>query len=175
VPHVEQLLQLRRIGRRGNAPGQNVVVAEALANLALLALSAPVSLVAAIAIKLETPGPIFFRQWRTGFGGEKFPLLKPRTMRKDAEGLKAPLRPLSHHGPNSADLEIRNHPQVTFVGRVLRRLSLDELTNLFNVLARQMSLVGPLDARHIRNQSLLLDLKILLLTPIRVLRGRGAH
>ena len=184
----------------------------------LLTLSAPVFLVAAIAIKLETAGPIFFRQWRTGFGGQRFLLLKFRTMRKDADALKESLRLLNHHGPNSPDFKIRRHPQVTPVGWVLRRLSLDELPNLINVLAGQMSLVGPrptsfdirsyeerhlvrltvppgltglwqisgrgdvdfdrrveLDSRYVRNQSLLLDLKILLLTPIRVLRGRGAY
>lgn len=184
----------------------------------LLTLGAPVFLLAAIAIKLETPGPIFYRQWRTGFGGERFRLLKFRTMRKDADELKESLRPLSHHGPNSPDFKIRRHPQVTPVGWILRRLSLDELPNLINVLTGQMSLVGPrptsfdvcryedrhlvrlavppgvtglwqisgrgdvdfdgrveLDLHYIRNQSILLDLKILFLTPIQVLRGRGAY
>ena len=211
-------------GRVANSPPRPWCLSRAkrtvdlLGAAVLLVLSAPVFLFAAIAIKLATPGPIFFRQWRTGFRGERFLLLKFRTMREDADDLKESLRLLNHHGPNSPDFKIRNHPQVTPVGRVLRRLSLDELPNLLNVLAGQMSLVGPrptsfdicsyedrhlvrltvppgltglwqisgrgdvdfdgrveLDSRYIQNQSPLLDLKILILTPMRVLWGRGAY
>lgn len=115
---------------------------------ALRALSAPVLLVAAIAIKLETSGPIFFRQWRMGFGGERFLLLRRRTTRKDAEGLKESLRQLSHYGPTSPDFKIRNHPQVTSVGRILRRLSLDELPE------RTQNIVHELEPPDLRNQRL---------------------
>lgn len=109
----------------------------------LLALVSPLFLIAAVAIKLDTPGPVFYRQWRTGYGGKRFQLFKFRTMRKDADQLKDSLRALNHHGPDSPDFKIRNDPRVTTVGRTLRRMSLDEFPNLWNVLRGDMSIVGP--------------------------------
>ena len=109
----------------------------------LLALSSPILLVAAVAIKLTSPGPVFFRQWRTGLAGRRFKIFKLRTMRQDADQMKESLRALSHHGPNSPDFKVRNDPRITPVGWILRKLSLDELPNFINVVRGEMSLVGP--------------------------------
>lgn len=184
----------------------------------LLILASPFFLAAAVAIKVDSPGPVFYRQRRTGYEGRRFLMYKFRTMRKDADQLKESLKALNHHGPNSPDFKIRNDPRVTNVGRYLRRSSLDEVPNLINVIRGEMSIVGPrptsfdvdryaewhlarltvpsgitglwqisgrsdvdfddrvqLDCRYIREQSILLDLKILALTPWRVLTGRGAY
>ena len=184
----------------------------------LIALSAPILLVAAGAIKITSPGPVMFRQWRTGYAGRRFRIYKLRTMRRDAERLKAAVMALNHHASGSPDFKARNDPRVTLIGRVLRKLSLDELPNLFNVIEGDMSLVGPrptsfaidayntehlarlsvppgltglwqisgrsdldfdkrleLDQRYIQEQSFAQDAKILMLTPFRVLGGRGAY
>jgi lipopolysaccharide/colanic/teichoic acid biosynthesis glycosyltransferase len=106
-------------------------------------MTSPILLLAALAIKLNSPGPVIFRQWRTGLGGRRFMICKLRTMRQDADRLKGSLRSLNHHASNSPDFKIRNDPRVTGVGKILRRTSLDELPNLFNVLWGDMSLVGP--------------------------------
>lgn len=97
----------------------------------------------ALLIKLDSPGPVFFWQRRTGYRGRRFRMLKLRTMHVDAEARKAELRGLSHHGTSSPDFKLRDDPRVTRVGRVLRRYSLDELPNLYNVLIGELSLVGP--------------------------------
>ncbi|HXB14284.1 MAG TPA: sugar transferase [Solirubrobacteraceae bacterium] len=96
-----------------------------------LALAAPVLAVAALAIRLESPGAVIFRQRRVGRGGEPFDVLKLRTMVQDAEHIGAGL------AIDAGD------PRVTRVGAILRRTSLDELPNLLNVLSGEMSLIGP--------------------------------
>jgi lipopolysaccharide/colanic/teichoic acid biosynthesis glycosyltransferase len=108
----------------------------------LIVLS-PLMVVIAVAIKLDQPGPVLFRQWRTGLAARRFQMMKFRTMRQNAEQEKAALRALNQHGPHSPDFKIREDPRVTRVGRFLRRTSLDELPNLLNVLRGEMSLVGP--------------------------------
>jgi len=107
--------------------------------LALIAV-APVMAIIAIAIRLDSPGPGLFRQSRIGRGGKPFEILKFRTMVDGADGLKDGLRHL-----NEADglFKIDGDPRITRVGRTLRRTSLDELPQLFNVLLGHMSLVGP--------------------------------
>ncbi len=96
-----------------------------------LLLASPVLLVAAVAIRLESPGSVFYRQMRVGKDGVPFELWKLRTMVEGAE----------HQG---AGLYIEDRdPRITRVGRFLRRFSLDELPNLFNVLQGEMSVVGP--------------------------------
>ena len=102
----------------------------ALAGLGL-ALGAPVLAAAAIAIRLESPGPVLYRQRRVGRHGEPFELYKLRTMVSGAEHVGARL------AVNEGD------PRITRVGAVLRRLSLDELPNLVNVLRGEMAVVGP--------------------------------
>ena len=111
-----------------------------LASLACVALSL-VLIAIALAIKLDSPGPVFFRQERVGRDGRRFAMLKFRSMRLDAERYLAALR--EQNEATGPLFKMRNDPRVTRVGRVLRRLSLDELPQLFNVLRGEMSLVGP--------------------------------
>jgi exopolysaccharide biosynthesis polyprenyl glycosylphosphotransferase len=104
-------------------------------------LCAPLLLAIALAIKVTSSGPVFFRQERVGLGGRTFSMLKFRSMRQGAEEECAGLVHLNvHDGPL---FKIRNDPRVTAVGRWLRRHSLDELPQLWNVVRGSMSLVGP--------------------------------
>jgi exopolysaccharide biosynthesis polyprenyl glycosylphosphotransferase len=108
---------------------------------AALVLSAPVSLLVALAIKLDSPGPVLFVQERVGFGGRRFRFYKFRTMVVDAEERQAKLEQLNEAtGPI---FKIREDPRITRVGAVIRKLSLDELPQFVNVLRGDMSLVGP--------------------------------
>ena len=109
-------------------------------SLALVVL-APLFLIIAIAIKLESRGPVFFGQERVGFGRRKFRMWKFRSMVRDAEARLPALETLNE--VQGAAFKIKNDPRVTRVGRVLRKSSLDEVPQLFNVLAGEMSLVGP--------------------------------
>lgn len=106
----------------------------------LLALF-PVFTVIAAAIKLDSPGPIFFRQTRCGKGGREFSMYKFRTMVTDADHIKKSL--LERNEVDGPMFKLENDPRVTKVGQFLRRTSLDELPQLFNVLKGDMSLVGP--------------------------------
>jgi exopolysaccharide biosynthesis polyprenyl glycosylphosphotransferase len=109
--------------------------------LGLLVLSLPVQLLAACAIKLSSPGPVLFRQTRCGLNGRHFTLTKFRTMVSDAEQRRAEVAPLNEmDGPV---FKSRTDPRLTSVGRLLRRFSVDELPQLWNVLVGDMSLVGP--------------------------------
>jgi exopolysaccharide biosynthesis polyprenyl glycosylphosphotransferase len=105
-----------------------------------LLVTAPLMALVAVAIKLDSPGPVFFRQRRVGRDGQEFEIVKFRTMVDGADLQKADLR-----DQNQAQglFKIDNDPRVTRVGRLLRRASLDELPQLWNVLRGQMSLVGP--------------------------------
>ena len=101
----------------------------------------PVMAMIAVAIVVDSPGPVFFVQQRTGRGGRRFPMLKFRTMVRNAEELKASLAHLSIVPP--PDFKVIDDPRITRVGKVLRAASLDELPQLLNVLVGHMSLVGP--------------------------------
>jgi lipopolysaccharide/colanic/teichoic acid biosynthesis glycosyltransferase len=92
-------------------------------------------------IWLNNPGPVLFRQPRTGKGGRRFIMYKFRTMVTNAEELKLKYAHLNEL--NWPDFKITNDPRVTWMGRFLRKTSLDELPQLFNVLKGEMSLVGP--------------------------------
>jgi lipopolysaccharide/colanic/teichoic acid biosynthesis glycosyltransferase len=106
-----------------------------------LVVLSPVLLVLGLATKLTSRGPILFVQERCGLGGRKFRFYKVRTMVKDAEDRKGALEHLNEMtGPI---FKIRRDPRMTALGRVLRKLSLDELPQLWNVLRGDMSLVGP--------------------------------
>lgn len=106
-----------------------------------LVLAAPILAVAALAIKIDSPGPVFHRAIRVGRGGHKFTFLKLRSMRVGAEELRGLLQHLNQaQGPA---FKLQNDPRVTRVGRWLRKLSLDELPQLVHVLQGHMSLVGP--------------------------------
>ena len=107
----------------------------------LLALLSPVLLAAALAVKLHDRGPVLFRQPRVGRDGRLFPMLKFRSMVTDAESRLADLAHLNES--DGVLFKIRRDPRVTPVGRFLRKYSIDELPQLFNVLRGQMSLVGP--------------------------------
>jgi exopolysaccharide biosynthesis polyprenyl glycosylphosphotransferase len=111
-----------------------------------LILLAPLFGLIAWAIKLDSQGPVFFRQRRMGGDGGPFRILKFRTMVADAEERKAALGYLNKHATPGSDprmFKIPNDPRITKVGAVLRRYSLDELPQLINVLRGEMSLVGP--------------------------------
>jgi lipopolysaccharide/colanic/teichoic acid biosynthesis glycosyltransferase len=104
---------------------------DVLVSACVLALSSPVLAIAAVAIRLESPGPVIYRQRRSGLHGDEFDVLKLRTMVDGAE----------HKGAGLAINE--NDSRITRVGALLRRSSLDELPNLVNVLRGEMSLIGP--------------------------------
>ena len=107
-----------------------------------LVLLFPLMVIVALLIKLDSPGPVLFRQRRIGFGGRRFSCLKFRTMVPDAEN-----RMLELEARNEAAcgvlFKIKHDPRVTPLGRLLRRTSIDELPQLWNVLVGEMSLVGP--------------------------------
>ncbi|MCL7425874.1 sugar transferase [Streptomyces sp. YS415] len=107
-----------------------------------LLLLAPLMLILAALIRLDSPGPALFKHCRIGLRGEEFTLLKFRTMHQDAEQRKGELSALNQYG-NGALFKIVDDPRVTRVGAFLRRWSLDELPQLLNVVAGRMSLVGP--------------------------------
>lgn len=95
----------------------------------------------ALAVRIDSPGAAFFSQWRTGRDGRRFRMWKLRTMVANAEELKAELAHLNVLP--APDFKIPDDPRITRVGRFLRRTSLDELPQIFNVLRGDMSLVGP--------------------------------
>ena len=187
-----------------------------LLSLAALPVVLPLGLITAAVIKLDSEGPVFFKQSRIGRGGKLFTLYKFRSMFKDAD---EKLDELDHLNEAAGPIfKIRRDPRITRMGGLLRKSSLDELPQIINVLRGEMSLVGPrpplpreverydshqlgrlavkpgltclwqvqgrsnipfdkwveLDLEYIRNQSLWLDLKILLKTIPAVLRGTGA-
>jgi exopolysaccharide biosynthesis polyprenyl glycosylphosphotransferase len=185
--------------------------------LGLVALT-PLFLAVAALIKLDSPGPVLYRQRRTGLGGRPFRILKFRTMQDGAHAQQGDLKHLSR-ARDPRIFKMPADPRVSRVGRWLRRWAIDELPQLWNVLTGEMSLVGPrpfvetdfscyamhhfhrlgakpgitglwqvkrrsdtvdfeevieLDTQYIREWSLLLDAKILLITLPAVIRGRGA-
>ncbi len=110
-------------------------------SILLLVLLAPVLAVTALAVAASSPGPIFYRQSRVGQHGIPFRMLKFRSMYRDADQRLEELQSLNEcSGPV---FKLRNDPRVTPVGRLIRRFSIDELPQLWNVLRGQMSLVGP--------------------------------
>jgi lipopolysaccharide/colanic/teichoic acid biosynthesis glycosyltransferase len=184
-----------------------------IGTIALVVLT-PVLILSALAIFVDSPGPVFFMHARTGRHGRRFRMIKFRTMVANAEELKETVAHLNVLPP--PDFKIPNDPRVTRVGRFLRATSLDELPQLFNVLRGDMALVGPrptaippsrwtlwhtqrlevtpgltglwqiegravttfderlrLDLQYVRNMSLLMDLRLLLLTVPAVIRRTG--
>jgi exopolysaccharide biosynthesis polyprenyl glycosylphosphotransferase len=108
---------------------------------AALVLTAPIIVITALAIKLDSPGPVFFRQTRVGKNGRHFACYKFRSMHTNAEAMKALLA-----AQNEADgpvFKMKRDPRVTRVGAIIRKFSIDELPQLLNVLKGEMSLVGP--------------------------------
>ena len=113
----------------------------AVAGTALIALF-PCFAIVGLLIKLTDGGPIFFWQTRVGLWGAEFPFPKFRSMVVNAEQLKAALLSQSHHEA-SVTFKMRNDPRITWIGRIIRKLSIDELPQLWCVLKGEMSLVGP--------------------------------
>ncbi|GID94404.1 sugar transferase [Amorphoplanes digitatis] len=109
--------------------------------LALLIVFGPLLLAVALCVRLTSRGPVLFRQVRVGRDGSEFRIFKFRSMYVDAEARLAELRHLNEH--DGVLFKIRDDPRVTPIGRWLRRLSLDELPQLLNVVSGRMSLVGP--------------------------------
>ncbi len=113
------------------------LIAASLIMLAIL----PVMIVVAIAIRLDSQGPVFFRQLRVGENGRMFKMFKFRSMVVNAEALQAKINQIDDNG--NIIHKTRNDPRVTKVGRILRKTSLDELPQFINVIKGEMSLVGP--------------------------------
>jgi exopolysaccharide biosynthesis polyprenyl glycosylphosphotransferase len=143
--NVEDLGGVPLIGVRSVAISKGALFVKRLIDVTLatmgLLLGAPLFLLIALAIRLDSPGPIIFRQTRVGLRGRHFEMYKFRSMHVGAEKQQDMLAEL-----NEADgpiFKIREDPRLTRVGRILRRLSLDELPQLVNVLRGEMSLIGP--------------------------------
>jgi lipopolysaccharide/colanic/teichoic acid biosynthesis glycosyltransferase len=192
--------------------------------LTALVLMAPVWALAALAVRLSSPGPVLYRQERVGLGGKTFTLLKLRTMTANCDQalhrafVTSMIRSPSLDAPVDGMYKLTDDPRVTSVGRWLRKTSIDELPQLINVLRGEMSIVGPrpplayeveayapwqlerlsarpgitgawqvggrnrlsyvemcrLDIEYIRHWSLRNDLRIVVRTPLALLRVGGA-
>ena len=132
MPHLLSLRRRYMIGKRVF----DLAVCLVFLPFIVLAIAA-----CALAIRIDSPGPIFFKQERTGRHGHRFRMYKFRTMVTNAEELKASLEHLSI--VPAPDFKMLHDPRITRVGRFLRKTSLDELPQLLNVLRGEMSLVGP--------------------------------
>ncbi|MFQ5627681.1 MAG: sugar transferase [bacterium] len=220
-PYPKLPLQYRQLAEWDDSDGRENYLKmkrlfDIVVGLAALLFILPIMAICAIAIKLDSPGPFFFFQMRTGQGGRRFKMYKLRTMVRNAEKLKEKYKHLNTQ--SFPDFKIAEDPRITYVGRFLRKTSLDELPQIFNVLKGDMSLVGPrptsfhsstyhlwhterleakpgvtglwqvlgrdeidfddrvrLDIVYSRNQSLKMDVKILMKTFGAVVGGRGAH
>jgi len=102
----------------------------------------PVFVIVALAVRLDSPGSVIFRQKRVGLNGDEFTMFKFRSMYADAEARLAEIAHLDEHGTGQL-FKVKNDPRITRVGAFIRRYSVDELPQLFNVVRGEMSLVGP--------------------------------
>ncbi|MDE3077733.1 MAG: exopolysaccharide biosynthesis polyprenyl glycosylphosphotransferase [Chloroflexota bacterium] len=130
--------------RESAIAGSNFVIKRALdivVSALLLILAIPIWLIVALAIKLDSPGPVLYRQIRVGKDGKHFNFFKFRSMRVGAEDEWHDLH--AYNETEGPILKIRNDPRLTRTGRIIRRTSIDELPQLWNVLRGEMSLVGP--------------------------------
>ena len=116
-------------------------IVDLLIVLPLVILAMPVLMLIALLVRLDSPGPVLFRQTRVGAGGEEFRMLKFRTMVADAEERRAEVP--AGHEVNAILFKVKGDPRITRLGKHLRRYSLDELPQLLNILGGTMSLVGP--------------------------------
>jgi len=128
-----------RLSRRNYARAKRAI--DLAVALALLPFVLVVTGLCMIAIRLDSPGPALLRQPRTGKGGRRFLMFKLRTMVRNAHELKALYMHLNEH--TYPDFKITNDPRMTRCGRVLRKLSFDELPQILNVITGDMTLVGP--------------------------------
>lgn len=118
-------------------------VFDVVGSLTLIVLFSPVLLAVGVAIKATSKGPVFFRQDRVGINGETFRMIKFRSMVIDAESRLETLKSEQRDAGNQVLFKMKNDPRITPVGKFIRRFSIDELPQLFNVVAGSMSLVGP--------------------------------
>ena len=149
-PHVNSEIYLDRLGRTplltfSAAPHDEIRLmikrsTDVLVVIPALLLLLPFMLIIGLLIRLTSAGPALFRQQRCGLNGRKFTFYKFRSMCNNAEELKASLRHLNH---KSTAFKIPNDPRLTPIGRFIRKFSIDELPQLWNVLKGEMSLVGP--------------------------------
>lgn len=125
--------------------GQRFVkrVVDLTASLIGVLLISPVLAFLAVAVRLSSEGPIFFRQTRVGLSGKEFSMIKFRSMVTNAEELLADLEQQQRDVGNEVLFKMKDDPRVTPIGRIMRKFSLDELPQLFNVIGGSMSLVGP--------------------------------
>ncbi|HLN22167.1 MAG TPA: sugar transferase [Bacteroidales bacterium] len=128
IPHNQYQLAIKKV--------MDVVI-----SMLIIILCAPVFLIIALIIKLDSPGPVIFSQSRVGLRGRPFNLYKFRTMVANAEEIKKDLD--AHNEVDGPVFKIKDDPRVTRTGKFLRRTGLDELPQLFNVLKGEMSLIGP--------------------------------
>jgi exopolysaccharide biosynthesis polyprenyl glycosylphosphotransferase len=133
-------VQPTRLSRGSAAMKRGLDIAVSLAGLVLLS---PVFAIVAIWIKLDSRGPVFFRQPRMGREATAFDAIKFRTMVDGADDMRPAMREYSLHGNGAGMLKVRDDPRITRCGAKLRRWSIDELPQLWNVLRADMSLVGP--------------------------------
>jgi lipopolysaccharide/colanic/teichoic acid biosynthesis glycosyltransferase len=224
VYELEQTIKVDQVGRRSSyiaiKRGMDTLIA-----LGLIIFLGPLMLVIAAGIRLFSPGPILYRQTRIGKDGKEFAMLKFRSMQvKNNPDLhreyvqKLIRENVSPASLGSDSLKLKTDPRVTGLGKYLRKFSLDELPQFFNVLMGQMSIVGPrpslpyeyvlyqdwhkqrlavtpgitglwqvtahnavcfdemvqIDLEYIRSMNFWLDLKIIFMTPIEMIRGKGS-
>ncbi len=141
---LEWYLAWKRLSWRWLVGGAHVTkrALDLVGSFAALLVLSPVFLVVAILIKLEDRGPIFFRQIRVGRHGREFGMFKFRSMRVDAEARLKELLAKNEH-TNGITFKIKNDPRITRIGRFIRKYSIDELPQFYNVFRGDMSLVGP--------------------------------
>ncbi len=159
TPQAQELpIHAPRIGASIHADAVRSAVKRAMdfcgALIGLLLLM-PVMVAVAVLVRLDSPGPIFFRQLRRGHRGRLFWVVKFRTMQVDAEARLKDLEDKNESGCNVL-FKIKNDPRVTPLGRFLRKSSLDELPQLINILRGEMSIVGPRPLQ-LRDSELLLS------------------
>jgi lipopolysaccharide/colanic/teichoic acid biosynthesis glycosyltransferase len=215
IPHITSRNRIYLLGKRAF---------DIAGSLILLTLTAPLLVLLALLIRLDSPGPVYFRSPRRGYYGRIFEVLKFRTMRADAHTYRETL--VNSSSSDRLLFKIKRDPRVTRLGQFLRQYSLDELPQLINVLRGEMSLIGPrpllkedfekasssslffrqwvrdrhlmrpgitglwqvsgrtdlpldesmrLDLEYVQRWSPWMDLKILVLTPLTVLKGKGAY
>ncbi len=114
-----------------------------MGSLGAICLFSPIFVVTALLIKLEDRGPVFFSQKRVGAGGLLFDIWKFRSMVIKADQIKDQLLQENQHGQSGVTFKMKNDPRVTKVGKWIRKLSIDEFPQFYNVLRGEMSLVGP--------------------------------
>ena len=136
-----------RTSRSALAPRSKLLVCkrvlDVVVSTGLFITLLPLMVLIALAIKFTSRGRIIYSQQRVGLNGREFRFYKFRSMVQNAEILRDRLNVHNQHGSNGVTFKLKNDPRITSVGRVLRRTSLDELPQLWNVLVGDMSLVGP--------------------------------